>query len=181
MEVIVAAIALIIIIIVANVLIRLSEKKQDERFYKKCGHIEDHFNKRVEEYINRCEELEKNNEQLQTQLSLQKSQEKDKIKKARADSLNRQRATLKGFVSEQLAPYINSNYMASNYKFLGNPIDFIVFEGMDNPDSEITIIFMEVKTGKAQLKAVQRKIKDAIESGRVEFELYRPDKDFDNK
>lgn len=103
---------------------------------------------------------------------------------ARTDSIKRQRSILKGQATEQLAPYINSDYNPKDYKFIGDPIDYIVFDGMSDINSkedEINnIIFMDIKTGKSQLNRVQRAVKKAIEEGKFEFQVYRPEKDIEN-
>lgn len=103
---------------------------------------------------------------------------------ARADSIKRQRSILKGQATEQLAPYINSEYNPKDYKFIGDPIDYIIFDGMSDINSkedEITsIVFMDIKTGKSQLNRVQKAVKKAIEEGRFEFQVYRPEKDIEN-
>lgn len=109
---------------------------------------------------------------------------KEATEAARADSVKRQRSILKGQATEQLAPYINSDYNPKDYKFIGDPIDYIVFDGMSDINSkedEITnIVFMDIKTGKSQLNRVQRAVKKAIEEGRFKFQIYRPEKDIEN-
>lgn len=112
--------------------------------------------------------------------STHESNIKEAVADARADSIKRQRSILKGQATEQLAPYINPDYNPKDYKFMGDPIDFIIFDGMSDVNtSEDTIkkiIFMDIKTGKSQLNRTQRKIKQAIQDGRIEFKVYRPDK-----
>ena len=56
-------------------------------------------------------------------------------------------------------------------RFIGSPIDLIVFDGLEEKKELITIHFIEVKTGKSVLSPVQKKIKDAIENYRVKWEL----------
>lgn len=48
------------------------------------------------------------------------------------------------------------------------PIDLVCFE-------EDEVVFVEVKTGDAQLSTKQRKIRDNIKAGRVRFEVFRFD------
>ena len=44
----------------------------------------------------------------------------------------------------------------------------------DNKDEKIEeIVFVEVKTGKAQLNSIERKIKEAIEKKRVRYDVIR--------
>ena len=55
-----------------------------------------------------------------------------------------------------------------NAHHMGSPIDYIVF----NEDS---IIFVEVKTGKARLTKKQNNIKRLVEEGKVGFKTVRFD------
>lgn len=118
----------------------------------------------------RCTELE----------STMESAVKEAAKEARADSIKRQRSILKGQATEHLAPYINSDYNPKDYKFIGDPIDYIIYDGLSEiktkEDSLNRIIFMDIKTGKSQLNRTQRAVKKCIEEGKIEFEIYRPDK-----
>lgn len=70
-------------------------------------------------------------------------------------------------------------YQASDCHFLGNPIDYIVYNNVHRyVDGEctfddISIVFLEVKTGKASLNERQKAIRDAIAQGKVRFEMVR--------
>ena len=94
----------------------------------------------------------------------------DTAKKARKDSTKRQRAILKGGISEIIAPWalegVNS---VKELRFLGSPIDFIGFNGLDI-DGEINIKFIEIKTGKSRLTKEEKRIKEAVEAKRVEWQ-----------
>ena len=119
---------------------------------------------------------------LNTELeSTMESTVKEAVTKARKDSVKRQRSILKGQATEHLAPYINADYSPKDYKFMGDPIDYVIFDGMsDSPSDSNTInkiIFMDIKTGTARLTKIQKKIKQTILEGKVEFQVYRPEKD----
>lgn len=74
-----------------------------------------------------------------------------------------------GQISEQLAPFIKGfNYDPKRAHFLGNPIDYVIFE-------DDKVVFLEVKSGKARLTKGQRDIKENIEAGKVVFETMRID------
>lgn len=92
---------------------------------------------------------------------------------AREDAIKRSRAVIGGQVSEQLAPYFpDFPYSPAEVRFIGKPIDFLVFKGMD--EKEITeVIFVEVKSGKSQLSTHERKLRDAIKNKKVSWEEYR--------
>lgn len=51
----------------------------------------------------------------------------------------------------------------------------MVFDGLKDEKSEVNIVIIDVKTGSAQLNANQRRIKKAVEAGRVRFEVIRQD------
>ncbi|GAH57636.1 unnamed protein product, partial [marine sediment metagenome] len=54
----------------------------------------------------------------------------------------------------------------------GKPIDLIVFKGMDEKDIN-EVVFVEVKSGKAKLSPVEKKLKDTIKNKKVRWEEYR--------
>ncbi len=98
-----------------------------------------------------------------------------RIAQERSDAVNRSRAVLKGQISEQLAPYLpNFSYNSSECKFIGKPIDFIAFRGMDSGSVD-EVVFVEVKSGNSKLSSIEREVKRAVEDGRVSFEEYRVD------
>jgi predicted Holliday junction resolvase-like endonuclease len=54
-------------------------------------------------------------------------------------------------------------------RFVGKPIDFIVFKGM-NEKNIGEVIFLEVKSGKSRnFNNQERKLRDAVISGRVSW------------
>lgn len=74
----------------------------------------------------------------------------------RKDAIMKSRAVLGGQFSEQLAPYLpNFNYLPTECRFIGKPIDFLVFKGMD--EKNITeVIFVEAKSGKSKLSSQEK-------------------------
>jgi predicted Holliday junction resolvase-like endonuclease len=96
-------------------------------------------------------------------------------KRIRRQALESSRVTLKGKIHEQLAPLLPGfNYNPADARFLGNPIDYVIFEGYteakEGKGSVRRIVLMDVKTGKAKLSDSQKKIKEAVESGAVIWE-----------
>ncbi len=74
-----------------------------------------------------------------------------------------------GQISENLVPFLAGfKYDAKASKFLGDPIDYIVFD-LDAGE----IVFLEVKTGNSRLTKKQKIIKNIIEQGRVRFEEFK--------
>jgi predicted Holliday junction resolvase-like endonuclease len=92
----------------------------------------------------------------------------------RKDSVNRSRSTLKGRISEQMAPLLPEFPFASaDARFIGNPIDFVVFDGYtkvkDEKGDAISVVLVEVKKGKGKLSREETLIKKAVEEGRVSW------------
>ena len=101
---------------------------------------------------------------------------KEEIGKHRKDAVSRSRAVLSGQMSEQIAPYLPGfNFSPSECKFIGKPVDFICFNGLDNKQEKKIdeIVFIEVKSGKGKLSSFEKSVKDAVEDKRVRWEEYR--------
>ena len=96
-------------------------------------------------------------------------QEREGIRRA---AITQSRAVLGGKFVEQLTPYLPQfRYDPTEARFIGSPIDLIVFPGLATGDPR-EIIIMEIKTGKnCQLTPQERKIRRLIEEGMVRWEL----------
>ena len=95
---------------------------------------------------------------------------------ARREAIAQSRTVLGGKFAEQLAPYLpDFQYDPTEARFIGTPIDLIVFPGLATGDPR-EIVIMEIKTGQSgQLTPQQRKIRQLIEDGMVRWELiHRP-------
>ncbi len=98
---------------------------------------------------------------------------KDKLPQIREEAIQRSRAVLAGQFSEQLAPYLpDFPFKPTETRFIGKPIDFLVFHGMDEKNID-EVIFVEVKSGKANLSTHERKLKDVIKEKKVRWAEYR--------
>lgn len=92
----------------------------------------------------------------------------------RKDSVNRSRSTLKGRISEQMAPLLPEfPFSPADARFIGNPIDFVVFDGYtdakDDGGGSIDVVLVEVKKGKGRLTREESLIKKAVDDGRVSW------------
>ena len=101
---------------------------------------------------------------------------------AQKRSVNTSRAVLKGKMAEQLAPIMPEfQYLPSDAKFLGDPVDYVVFDGYtDFRDGEgdaedIEVVLIDIKSGVARLTKGQQAIARAVQEGRVRFETIRID------
>jgi predicted Holliday junction resolvase-like endonuclease len=95
-------------------------------------------------------------------------------KKAIQDGINKSRAVLGGKFTEQMAPYLpDFKYDPTEARFIGSPIDLIVFPGLAQGEPR-EIVIMEIKTGASQLSPQENKIRQLVESGMVRWEVLRP-------
>ena len=91
----------------------------------------------------------------------------------RKDAIMKSRAVLGGHFSENLAPYLpDFPFLPTECRFVGKPIDFIVFKGMDEKNIN-KVSFVEVKSGKAKLSPQEKNLKEAIDKKKVEWVEYR--------
>jgi predicted Holliday junction resolvase-like endonuclease len=100
---------------------------------------------------------------------------RSKISQVKKEALQRQRPILGGLFSEQIAPLLPDfpkDLKASEARFVGKPVDFLFFKGMD--EKEITeVVFVEIKTGTSTLSPIERKLRNAIRDKRVDWREYR--------
>jgi len=89
----------------------------------------------------------------------------------RKDAANRSVRSVMGKVTEHLIPFSEafSQFNPKDARFIGSPIDLIVFDGAEEKKEEITIYFIEVKTGTSPLSPRQKKIMEAIQQRRVKW------------
>ncbi len=106
-------------------------------------------------------------------LPLLLERERERIKR---DVLEKSRAVIKGKVSEQILPLLPFfDYNLADVRFLGSPVDYIVFDGYtrvkEEGKGEIKIVFLEVKRKGSKLSKVQKQLKESVEKKRVEWKL----------
>lgn len=90
--------------------------------------------------------------------------EDQEVPRIKRKALKSQRKTLRGFFSEQLAPFLpDFPFRHTEARFIGKPVDSLVFNGLVRWEPE-EVVFLEDKSGKAGLTAVERKLRDAVES-----------------
>ena len=104
-------------------------------------------------------------------LVLWKTREEKRIRKETAKAM---RGTIKGKISEQVAPVLKEfPGSIADARFIGSPIDFIVFNGY-SIDTIDQIVFVEVKTGeKARLTSVERQVRECIKQKNVKWQEFR--------
>lgn len=91
----------------------------------------------------------------------------------RRDAVLRSQAVIAGQVHEQLLPYLPGfGFNPKDARFLGSPVDLIVFDGLDAGELR-QVVFIEVKTGNAVLTQRERLVREAVQAGRVRWEEIR--------
>ncbi|OGO00355.1 MAG: Holliday junction resolvase [Chloroflexi bacterium RBG_13_51_52] len=90
---------------------------------------------------------------------------------ARKSAVQQSRAVLGGKFTEQMVPFFpDFKYDPTEVRFIGSPVDLIVFPGLAKGDPQ-EVVILEVKTGRsAGLTAAQKKIRQLIEDGMVRWE-----------
>ena len=121
-------------------------------------------------------------ERLQSRARIEdllQSREKS-VEDARKESVLKSRSSLKGKITEQLAPMLPGFlYEPADARFLGDPIDYVVFSGYsrlrdDTRTAEpLDIVLLEVKQGGSTLSPYQKAIARCVTEGRVRFEICR--------
>ena len=87
--------------------------------------------------------------------------------------LRESRATIRGQVAEQLAPLLPEfPYASADARFLGAPVDYVVFDGLSD-DDEVEVVLVEIKSGKARLSRREKRVQEAVNQGRVRYEIVR--------
>jgi len=98
------------------------------------------------------------------------------VSEARTDAVKKSRDVIEGNVYQQLVSYFPEyKYTPSDSRFMGSPLDLVVFNGLSRGNVE-EIIFIEIKSGKSYPTKRQKSVKDAIENGKVRYELLRLEK-----
>ncbi len=110
---------------------------------------------------------------------LKLSQTEAKHQKGRAASAH----TSKGQILEKWTPFlthpeIDEHWTPQDWSFMGNPLDYIVWDWHQDRDLNVEqgkIVFLDVKAAKSQLSTKQRRIRDLVKAGKIEWREIRLD------
>jgi len=87
----------------------------------------------------------------------------------RKDAIDKSQSVTMGKMTEHMVPYLPGfGFNPSDARFIGSPIDLIVFDGLGN-DEVKKIVFVEIKTGASTLSTRERMVRDAILAKNVEW------------
>jgi predicted Holliday junction resolvase-like endonuclease len=94
----------------------------------------------------------------------------------RQDAINRSYSVNLGKITEHLIPFhLSFPFNPKDARFIGSPIDLIVFDGCSDKNDNIIIYIVEIKTGNSKLTELQKKIKAAVLSGDIRWAEINPD------
>jgi len=151
------------------------------------------YNKRLQKLLEKeymFEEKEENflmkQEQLINKVALKEEEMRTKIAEIKTEYLEKKKelsrkaiATSKGvklgYFLENWIPHFKllfKKYNPCDYVYLGKPIDFIVFDGMEANDIK-NLTFLEVKSGSSGFSKRERQICECVKKGKVKFETIR--------
>ena len=89
--------------------------------------------------------------------------------KLRKDAVTRSMGVNLGKITEHLVPFSShlEHFNPRDIRFIGSPVDLMIFDGAAEKSDVIDIYFVEIKTGTGQLSKKQKAIRDAIDKHRV--------------
>lgn len=104
----------------------------------------------------------------------------DYTKGIRLDAIQKSQSVIAGKVTEHFVPYLPEfPYNPKDARFLGTPIDFVIFDGLDEGQVK-GIVFAEIKTGSSTMNTRERQVREAVQAGKVEWIEIRPQLNFDS-
>jgi len=90
-------------------------------------------------------------------------------KEIRKDAIDKSSSVTMGKMTEHMVPYLPGfGFNPSDARFIGSPIDLIVFDGLGN-DEVKKIVFVEIKTGASTLSTRERMVRDAVIAKNIEW------------
>jgi len=114
---------------------------------------------------------------IQKQLKDELKERETELKKRKKLATEKAEITTKavniGKNLEKVLPTMKDfKWIVPDSKFLGDPIDLIVFNGLSMSNVS-SLSFVEVKSGNASLNKHQKSIRDAIEERRVSYRVFK--------
>jgi predicted Holliday junction resolvase-like endonuclease len=89
-------------------------------------------------------------------------------------SLRSSRNKILGDVFENLSPFLPGfKYEPADVRHIGAPIDYVCFKGLAQNRQVEKITFLDIKTGKSTLTEAEESIQEAVQDGRVDFDIVR--------
>ena len=147
-----------------------------ERAHRLSSDLVDQNNHALGEWRSRLSEsetlLKKSEEEIQDlKQEVQSLNSEVRKQRGRAQSAH----TTRGQLLEKWAPFVEAEGIEEHWKpedwcFMGQPIDYIVFDWKSDQQKNLEegqVILLDVKSGKASLTTKQRRIRDLVQAGKV--------------
>lgn len=164
----------------------------DAKYGKKIAELEGSYNVKLEKInttLQKTKEENKTNlEKLEKDWKIKYIKDIEELKRLfkesekviKEKSVSSSRRSLVGKFIEKFVPFLSKHkYSPADMHFLGQPVDYIVFEGSKD-DNIKRVIFLEVKTGQGKLTKREKTLKETIEKKRVAWKEIRVDTNEDN-
>jgi predicted Holliday junction resolvase-like endonuclease len=89
-------------------------------------------------------------------------------------SVRSSRNKILGDVFENLSPFLPGfKYEPADVRHIGAPIDYVCFNGLAQNREVEKVTFLDIKTGKSTLTDAEESIQEAVQDGRVDFDIVR--------
>ena len=145
---------------------------------ERVGRLQIHIEYLQEENRSKSTEVGELEDKI-TEITSESAEKSEEIKKQKGRAASAH--TSKGQILEKWCPFlehpeIDPDWEAKNWTFMGQPIDYIIFDWRENKEINVAdgkVIMLDVKSGKSQLTTKQRRIRDLIQAGRVEWRTIR--------
>ncbi len=94
-------------------------------------------------------------------------------KAIREDAIKRSQSVITGKVTEHILPYLEGfDFNPKDCRFIGSPLDFLVFHGLSEKEYIDELVFVEIKTGKTPaLTDREKAVRDAVMNKRVRWQI----------
>lgn len=149
---------------------------QQKGFKADCGHCGESFQLKdahlfpLDAFPPEAKELIR---QMKEALQERKAQLQQRTAKTKQKTQTTTRSVNVGFILERLAPALpHFPFDKNDCRSLFDPIDYVIFEGLNKSGKVQKIFFVDIKSGEARLKKNQQAIRRMIEARKVEFKQY---------
>jgi predicted Holliday junction resolvase-like endonuclease len=150
-------------ILVGYFLFKYSKNSNEVLLQQKIETLTSQISEQKQAFINEKQSLLKEKEDM---LRAKDEDIKIREKEIREDAIKRSKSVMLGKMWEQIVPHYRPTdftFIPSDARFLGSPIDFVIFKGASEGEIE-EVVFLEIKTAKSRMNSQQVKLKKVIDS-----------------
>lgn len=150
-------------IIIGHFLFKYSKNSNEALLQQKIETLTSQISEQKQAFINEKQSLLKEKEDM---LRAKDEDIKVREKEIREDAIKRSKSVMLGKMWEQIVPHYRPTdftFVPSDARFLGSPIDFVIFKGASEGEIE-EVVFLEIKTAKSRMNSQQTKLKKVIDS-----------------